>query len=266
MSFKKHIPDSITCCNLLSGCLGITFAIEGNLHAASYMIAMAVLFDFMDGLVARLLKTGTVIGKDLDSLADMVSFGVLPGVLMLQLMTHAIKEQPIADAYSWCIYSAFLIPLFSALRLAKFNNDARQSDTFIGLPTPANAIMIGSLSFIIPSEIIFSRADANLVQPVIISPFSLNTYNSTFSTPVLSNIYVLIAITVVMSFLLVAELPMIALKFRTFGWRDNKFRYLLLITCAALIIIFKFAGIPLAIVWYIILSILKSITEKSSQP
>ncbi|OZA56958.1 MAG: CDP-diacylglycerol--serine O-phosphatidyltransferase, partial [Sphingobacteriales bacterium 39-40-5] len=138
---KKHIPNSVTCLNLFSGCLGIVFAFQGNLIWASYAIVIAAVFDFFDGMLARLLKAYSDIGKELDSLADMVSFGVLPSVIIYQLFALSPQIDFGAD---WLSFSAFIIAVFSALRLAKFNIDTRQSENFIGLPTPANALLIAS--------------------------------------------------------------------------------------------------------------------------
>ncbi|HQS50964.1 MAG TPA: CDP-diacylglycerol--serine O-phosphatidyltransferase, partial [Daejeonella sp.] len=143
---KKHIPNSVTCLNLFSGCLGIVFAFQGNLIWASYAIVIAAVFDFFDGMLARLLKAYSDIGKELDSLADMVSFGVLPSVIIYQLFALSPQIDFGAD---WLSFSAFIIAVFSALRLAKFNIDTRQSENFIGLPTPANALLIASFPLII---------------------------------------------------------------------------------------------------------------------
>jgi CDP-diacylglycerol--serine O-phosphatidyltransferase len=134
---KKHFPNAITCANLFSGCVGIVLAFKGELVAASYAIFLSAIFDFFDGLASRVLKSFSGIGKDLDSLADVVSFGVLPAVIMYQLF---LQGHQIDNVSTYLNFIAFLIAVFSALRLAKFNTDTRQSENFIGLPTPANAI------------------------------------------------------------------------------------------------------------------------------
>jgi len=223
----KNIPNAITCANLFSGCVGIVFAFNGDLIFAAYAVFLAALFDFFDGFAARLLNAFSNIGKDLDSLADVVSFGVLPGVMLYQLF---LKANRIEELDNWINYCAFLIPVFSALRLAKFNNDTRQTENFIGLPTPANAILIASLPII-------AKSSKGLFVNLLINPF------------------ILLAFTIVMCALLVVDIPMLSLKFKNFDLKKNLFRYLLLLFSAFAILFFKFAAIPLIILIYIILSI-----------
>src|ERR1700760_4688217 len=160
---KNHVPNAITCANLFSGCVGIVLAFKGEMIAASYAIFLSAIFDFFDGLASRVLKSFSGIGKDLDSLADMVSFGVLPAVIMYQILLQAHQIDRISDYLN---FIAFLIPVFSALRLAKFNVDTRQTESFIGLTTTANGILIASL-------------------PIILS------HHNRFYTPFLMNPYVL---------------------------------------------------------------------------
>ena len=143
---SKHVPNAITCANLFSGCIGIVFAFQENLIFAAYALFLAAIFDFFDGFASRVLQSFSGIGKDLDSLADMVSFGVLPAAIMYELF---LQTHQIPKVSSWLNFIAFLIAVFSMLRLAKFNNDTRQAENFIGLPTPANAILIASLPFIL---------------------------------------------------------------------------------------------------------------------
>jgi CDP-diacylglycerol--serine O-phosphatidyltransferase len=226
---KKHLPNAITCANLFSGCVGIVLAFKGELIAAAYAIFLSAIFDFFDGLASRVLKSFSGIGKDLDSLADMVSFGVLPAVIMYQLFLEA---RQIDGVSGWLNFIAFLIPVFSALRLAKFNTDTRQAENFIGLPTPANAILIASF------------------------PLILNHHNHFFS-PYLMNPYVLSGLVVVMCGLLVAEIPMLSLKFKNSEFNENIYRYLLLLFSAILILFFKFAAVPVVIFIYIILSVIQ---------
>ena len=182
---KKHLPNAITCANLFSGCVGIVFCFKENLIYAAYAIFLAAIFDFFDGLASRVLQSYSGIGKDLDSLADMVSFGVLPSAIMYELFLQApqMKISPYLN------FIAFLIPVFSALRLAKFNVDTRQAETFIGLPTPANAILIASF-------------------PLILEHHN-RIYSDYISNPVILSVFV-----VVMCSLLVAELPLMSLKFK----------------------------------------------------
>ncbi len=226
---KKHFPNAITCANLFSGCIGIVLAFKGELIAAAYAIFLSAIFDFFDGLASRVLKSFSGIGKELDSLADMVSFGVLPAVIMYQLMLQAHQIEKISDYLN---FIAFLIPVFSALRLAKFNVDTRQAENFIGLPTPANAILIASF-------------------PIIID------HQNPYFTPYLLNPWVLSCFIVIMCSLLVVELPMMSLKFKNRDFNENIFRYLLLLFSAILILFFKFAAVPVVIFIYITLSIIQ---------
>lgn len=229
---KKHIPNFITVLNLLSGCIAITAAFQGNLIVASWLIGLAAIFDFLDGMAARLLNVKSAIGKELDSLADMVSFGLLPGVIVFQLLNN----NP-ALSSNYIPYIAFLIPIFSALRLAKFNTDTRQEEIFYGLPTPANAILIASFPLILDQNLGILGMDLSYIQEI------------------LSNWYFLVSLTVLLSWLLVAEIPLMSLKFKSFGWAENKTRYVLILLSITSLICFQFAGIPLIILLYIILSL-----------
>jgi CDP-diacylglycerol--serine O-phosphatidyltransferase len=227
MNIKKHIPNAITSLNLLSGFLGIIFSFE-NLEWASYMIFLAAIFDFFDGFAARLLKVASPIGKELDSMADMVSFGVLPGLIVFHLIGAIVGNGHCYESFCMTLlpYIGAFIPVFSGLRLAKFNIDTRQSLGFIGLPTPANAIFFAAF------------------------PFIINSGNYDF----LANEYLLAVLAIVMSFLLVAELPLLALKFKSFAIADNKDKYLFLIGSLVLLIFLGLAAFPLIILWYIIVS------------
>ncbi|TFB31461.1 CDP-diacylglycerol--serine O-phosphatidyltransferase [Pedobacter alluvionis] len=218
---KKNLPNAITCANLLSGCIGIVFAFKGNLETAAYLVILSGIFDFFDGMVARLLNVKSAIGKDLDSLADMVSFGFLPGVIMF----HLLKASDYSSEY--LPYFGFIITVFSALRLAKFNNDARQTEDFIGLNTPMNTLFICSL------------------------PFIAHDYPQIIASSML-----LIAITVITSFLLVSEIKIFSLKFSDLSWKKNKIKFIFLILSAVLIAFLKFAAIPFVLVLYIALSFL----------
>jgi CDP-diacylglycerol---serine O-phosphatidyltransferase len=223
----KNLPNAITCANLFSGCLGIVFALKANLTYAAYAIFVSAVFDFFDGFAARMLKAFSDIGKELDSLADVVSFGVLPGAIIYHFFTEAHQVEGLGY---WANYAAFLIPVFSALRLAKFNIDTRQTESFIGLPTPANAILIASL------------------------PLIVNDYPGVYVT-FITNPYFLLGFTLIMCCLLVVEIPMMSLKFKNFNFSKNIYRYLLLAFSAIAILFFKFAAIPVIIFVYILLSI-----------
>ncbi len=266
LNIKKHIPNAITCGNLLCGCLAIVKAFEGDLVWAAYLVGIALVLDFFDGFTARLLNVASPIGKDLDSLADMVTFGVVPGLVMFQIINYVtlmhiysydwpndiggkphIDTDGSMDAFKnylqYFKYSAFIIPIFSAVRLAKFNNDTRQSDSFIGLPTPANAMFICSIPLIFH----ISVEDG---QPI----FDINTI---FLNPI-----VLCLVSCVLSLLLVAPIPLIALKFKNFGWADNKMRFMLIGLSVICLAVFQFVGIPLAIILYILLSVINNIINK----
>jgi CDP-diacylglycerol--serine O-phosphatidyltransferase len=218
---KKHIPNAITCANLFSGCIGIVYAFNGALETAAYFVLLSGIFDFFDGFAARLLNVKSNIGKDLDSLADMVSFGFLPGVVMYQLLS----QSDYASLY--LPYLAFIITVFSALRLAKFNNDTRQTEDFIGLNTPMNTLFIVSL------------------------PFIQKDYPSVINSTLL-----LIGLTALLSWLLVSEIRIFSLKFSSTSWAQNKIKYIFLIISAMLLPFLKFAAVPFILVLYIGLSIL----------
>lgn len=242
------IPNIITLLNLLCGCLAIVFAFEGNLVWSAYLVGIAAVLDFLDGFLARLLKQYSEIGKQLDSLADMVTFGVVPGVVMFQLMrtwAHSMKGLDPAEQNEFFPYIAFIIPLFSALRLAKFNIDTRQSDSFIGVPTPANAILIVALPLMIGFKkgMWFTDIKAD--------------YLTYFVRP-----YSLIAITIIMSILLISEIPLFALKFKSFGWKGNEIRWSFLGLAVLLLVTLQFVGIPLAILLYILMSVVNNMVAK----
>ncbi|WP_373515339.1 CDP-diacylglycerol--serine O-phosphatidyltransferase [Persicitalea sp.] len=221
---KRHIPNALTCANLLCGCVGIVEVFHNNMLLSCALIGLAAVFDFFDGFAARLLKVSSPIGKELDSLADMTTFGVLPAMIIYQLLLRSVPG--LEDL--WIPNLAFLIAVCSALRLAKFNIDPRQSDSFIGVPTPANALLVASLPFILRN---YPEWESVIV----------NTTN-------------LLIFTAVMSFLLVAELPLFALKFKSFGWQGNEVRYLFLLASAVLLVLLGFLAVPLIVGGYVLLS------------
>lgn len=222
------LPNVITCLNLFSGCVGIVFAFNGDLKSAGYAILLAAFFDFFDGLAARALRISSNLGKELDSLADVISFGFLPSVIIYQLIgtsTSLIEQLP------WLQYAAFVLTIFSALRLAKFNIDTRQSDSFIGLPVPSSALVVLSIPYLVE-------------QPGFIG----DIFQSTLSLLILIGI---------LSLLMISELPLIALKFKSLDVKQNIYQYALIIIGIILFVLFKFAAVGLIIVTYILLSILK---------
>lgn len=240
MNIKKHIPNAITCCNLLCGCLAIVQAFEGNLVYSAYLVGLAAIFDFFDGFAARLLRVASPIGKDLDSLADMVTFGVVPGIILFQIVRGALyldKEGfTVFENLRFSVYIPFMVTIFSAIRLAKFNNDTRQTDSFIGVPTPAVAIIVCSLPLITNWNAEFGFDDYHRFESFL-------------------NPYFLCAISIVFSFLLISEIPLFALKFRNFSWRGNRIRYSFLGLSIILLITLQFVGIPLVILLYILMSV-----------
>ncbi|WP_285008844.1 CDP-diacylglycerol--serine O-phosphatidyltransferase [Pedobacter faecalis] len=218
---KKHIPNAITCANLFSGCIGIIYAFNGALETAAYFVLLSGLFDFFDGMAARLLHVKSAIGKELDSLADMVSFGFLPGVVMYMLL----KESDFTSEY--LPYLGFLITIFSALRLAKFNIDTRQTEDFIGLNTPMNTLFVISL------------------------PFIGRDYPEVTGSTLL-----LLGLTAVLSWLLVSEIRIFSLKFSSTQWQANKIKYIFLIVSAILAVALQFVAVPFILLLYIASSML----------
>ena len=234
-SIKRNIPNLLTLGNLFCGLVAIVFSFENNLHSAGAFIFFGAIFDFFDGLSARLLKVSSEIGKQLDSMADMVTFGVAPGMIMFQM----IKLSNI-DENSYIAYIGFIITLFSAIRLAKFNIDTKQTSSFIGLPTPAAAIFIASLPII-------SKYD----NPIIPDQYF---NDSTF----------LIVTSIILSLLLISKLPLFSLKIKKGeNWKnkENIVRIIFLISCVILLFIFKFAAIPFIVILYIFLSILNNLIK-----
>ena len=234
MSFKKHIPNILTCTNLFCGCLAIIAAFKWNLTWASYLIGICALLDFLDGMSSRYFIACSNMGKQLDSLADMVSFGVVPGIIMYQLLGFTnpiIMSRATGTGFESISLIALLIPVFSALRLAKFNIDTRQSDSFIGLPTPANAILICSL------PLVYMYDELQIVH-------------------YLNNLYFLISLTLLTCYLLISKIPMFSFKFKDAGWVNNKVRYVFLGIALILLVAIHFTAIPIIIFLYIILSII----------
>lgn len=229
----KHIPNTITCCNLICGCIAIDNALSGLYGMAFLFIILGAVFDFFDGMTARLLRVSSPIGKELDSLADVVTFGVAPSSMVFTLLSTQNYPASLAAVSGYIPYVAFVMAAFSALRLAKFNLDERQTTSFIGLPTPANALFWGSL--IIGGESFLSSS--------------------------IYNVAAVIVLVFIMSYLLVAEIPMFALKFKSWGWKGNEVKYIFLITCIPLLALLKLSGFAAIIAWYVVLS---AITKKKS--
>lgn len=215
---KKHIPNAITCLNLFSGCIGVLMVLKGDYWMAFYCVIASGIFDFFDGLVARALHVKSAIGKELDSLADVVSFGFLPGTVMYMMLKSATDNEYIP-------YLGFVITVFSALRLAKFNVDDRQTTDFIGVNTPMNTFFIISL------------------------PFLAEQYNA-----VLTNQYVLLLIAAVVSFLLVSEIKLFSMKLSSLTWQANKYKYIFIGLSVIALISIQFLAFPVILCLYILFS------------
>ena len=218
---KKHIPNTITCCNLISGCAATYFAFMGDARMALLMIVAGAVFDFFDGMVARLLRVSSPIGKELDSLADDITFGFAPSAIIFDYLASFHLHLPIVP------FLAFIMTAFSALRLAKFNLDERQALGFIGLPTPANALFWGSLIV------------------------GLQQYEVSFE----GLEWIVLVGTFLSCYLLIAEIPMFALKFKHWGWKDNEIKYIFVLSCIPLLLLLGIIGLAAIIAWYVILSI-----------
>ena len=244
MSIKKHIPNTITLLNLLAGLLALIHAFNGNYNEAFSLVCLGIFFDFWDGFFARIWKVQSPIGLQLDSLADMVTSGVVPGLVMYKMLADIQENQSqynlTEDTYYMGVvpYLGFLITLASCYRLAKFNIDTRQTDSFIGLPTPANALLIMSIPMI--------------------------QFHSEFEWLVdfLSNPYVLVGVTVLSSYLLNAEIPLFSLKVKSFSWEKYKMQVVFLIISLILIVLLEFIAIPIIILLYVILSVLNNTIHK----
>lgn len=236
MGIKKHIPNTITCCNLVSGCIATTYAFAGNPKMAMFWIIMGAVFDFFDGMVARLLKVSSPIGKELDSLADDVTFGVAPSAIVFSEL-FTLQYPVLQGLQTYIPYCAFLIAAFSALRLAKFNLDDRQTTSFIGLPTPANALFWGS--FIIGGHTFIESFRWGV--PLILIMICLSCY------------------------LLVAEFPMFALKFKKWSWKGNEVKYIFILSCIPMLLFLGYSAFSAIIAWYVILSAIVILVNKSKK-
>ena len=248
---------------MLSGILAILFAFMGRIDLAPLAILAGAAFDFLDGFVARKLGTNGELGKQLDSLADMVTFGIAPGVIMMVMMTMDVRGFINVPQYEMIHYSfvnflwdildgnfeyglplfALLIPFFSMFRLAKFNIDTRQSSSFIGLNTPANTLFLMTFPLVLAySDVSYSPIIAQLFDPV--------------------NLVVIIA---VMSLMMIAPIPMFSLKIKSFGWKNNEIKYVFLLISTLFILIFKTWSIALIVILYLILSLVENVVLKKKK-
>jgi len=221
MSIRRHIPNTITSMNLFAGSVAVIFALKGWSTWAVFLIMAAAIFDFLDGFAARLLKAYSPIGKELDSLADMISFGLAPSLLLYYRYSQSLSVYISGDissiSFELLTFIPLIIAVFSGLRLAKFNVDIRQSENFIGLPTPANALIISMLIY-------------------------FTTFNQTLD-PILNTVWFIPVLSFILSMLLVCEMPMFSMKFKSTDWRKNKSRYIFLSICSVIIIINALLGL-----------------------
>jgi len=239
MKIRQHIPNFLTTLNLVSGLVSLTLAFEGRFALAAMCIFIAALFDFMDGNAARILKVKSELGKQLDSLADMVSFGVAPGIIIYEMLSiHCTGGCSVPEKTHILPYLAMLIPVCSALRLAKFNIDLRQEVNFIGMPTPAIAIFFASVPLVV------------YVQPVMFSLIHLDFMGRLFSNPRILSILV-----VFFSYMLISDFRIFSLKFKSLAWKNNQLRFILLICAVILLLLFSLSAIPMIIMIYVMLSI-----------
>ena len=235
MTIKKQVPNTITLLNLFCGCIAMVFALNKEFEMAFYFVSLGIFLDFFDGFFARLFQVSSPLGLQLDSLADMVTSGVVPGIVMYQLMGSSSGYPKLGWIVEPFPFVGFLITLGSCYRLANFNIDTRQTDSFIGLPTPANALFILSL------------------------PLVLRNLDSFFVLELLTNPFVLIGITLLSVYMLNAEIPLFSLKIKQMSMKKNALQIGFLLSSVVLIASFQYAGIPLVIVLYVLLSVITNV-------
>lgn len=241
MNIKKHIPNSITLLNLLCGCIAMVFVTKSDFEMAFYFVCLGIFLDFFDGFFARLFKVSGPLGLQLDSLADMVTSGFVPGYVMFRMLSESQQD---ISAHYMLPYLGFIITMGSCYRLAVFNIDTRQTNSFIGLPTPANALFILSL------PLVLKYSDSLLVLEILTSQ------------------WVLLCVTLFSAYILNAEIPLFSLKIKKFNLKDNALQIVFLFLSFLLLVFFQFAGIPMVIIGYVLLSVVSnkfSLDEKSKR-
>jgi CDP-diacylglycerol--serine O-phosphatidyltransferase len=233
MNIKKHIPNTITLLNLFCGCIALIFVSRDQFEMAFYFVCLGIFLDFFDGFFARLFKVSGPLGLQLDSLADMVTSGVVPGFVMFKMMLSS--NAAMSDGWlQYFPYLGFIIALGSCMRLAKFNIDTRQTDSFIGLPTPANALFILSL------------------------PLVLKYSDSLMMLEILTEKWVLLLISLFSAYILNAEIPLFSLKIKKFNFKDNALQIVFLIIAVLLLVFLNYLAIPLIIIFYVLLSVISN--------
>lgn len=233
MNIKKHIPNTITLLNLFCGCIALVFAFNEEFEMAFYFVCLGIFLDFFDGFFARLFHVSSPLGLQLDSLADMVTSGVVPALVMFQMMVSHATTAP-ESQLQFFPYLGFIIALGSCYRLANFNIDTRQTDSFIGLPTPANALFILSL------------------------PLVLKYTDSLIIVELLTNPWFLLVLTLLSAYMLNAEIPLFSLKIKKFSFKENALQFAFLLVSLLLLVFFQYLGIPLLILFYVCLSVLNN--------
>ena len=241
ITIKKQVPNTITLLNLFCGCIAMVFALNKEFEMAFYFVSLGIFLDFFDGFFARLFQVSSPLGLQLDSLADMVTSGVVPGIVMYQLMGSSSGYPKLGWIVEPFPFVGFLITLGSCYRLANFNIDTRQTDSFIGLPTPANALFILSL------------------------PLVLRNLDSFFVLELLTNPFVLIGITLLSVYMLNAEIPLFSLKIKQMSLKKNALQFSFLLSSLVLLVVFQYAGIPLVIVLYVLLSVANNAFSKMNR-
>lgn len=248
MRFARQIPNILTLLNLLSGTIAVIYAVKDELIIAALFVVIGIFFDFFDGFAARLLKVQDNFGKQLDSLADVVTSGVVPGIVMFQLFqAESVDVNIDIESISWAVKKVTLLPYFgllitlaSAYRLAKFNIDDRQTNFFIGLPVPAVALVVVSL------------------------PLILNYSSIEFVTNLIQNRWFLIALTLLLCYLMNAEIPLFSLKFKDYSWKNNKVKFVFILLTALLCVLLQFIAIPIVILVYVLLSVFDNYRSSKS--
>ncbi|PIF00213.1 MAG: phosphatidylserine synthase [Maribacter sp.] len=250
---KRHIPNLITLMNVFCGCVATVFAVLNQLELAAFFVFLGIILDFFDGMAARILNVKSKLGLELDSLADMVTSGLVPGIVMFQLLAMSMNGGWNANLSSEAAHDTFwvglkvaplpflgfLITLASAYRLAKFNIDENQTSSFIGLPTPANALLVLSL------------------------PLILLYQNNDILNSIILNQWFLIGITILSAYLLNSKLELFALKFKNWNFKDNSQRYIFLIVGLVLLLTMKYLALPAIIVFYILSSVVGNVSKKA---
>lgn len=230
MNIKAQVPNTITLLNLLSGCIALVYATNANYEMAFIWVCIGIFLDFFDGFFARLFNVSSPLGLQLDSLADMVTSGVVPGYVMFRMINENMSLP-----FEYFAFAGFLITLGSCYRLANFNIDERQTESFIGLPTPANALFILSL------PLVLKYTDSLILLEILINP------------------YILLGICLLSAYILNAEIPLFSLKIKkNFNWAANKLQLSFLVVSVVFLALFQYAGIPLVIIFYVILSIINN--------